>query len=318
MVPLPVSVEVTTNDRELAVRQALTFAGWGENIVVKITIHGPNGEIENLELIHELASKYNIRVNATAMMSAQQCFLAAMAGASYVSIFGGRVNNMGYNACGEIIRLRKVLDQGQLKAEIIVGSTREILNVIEWLEAGAHIVTVTPDILKGMIVHPYSKETVQMFLRDAEKAEEALRIQIPQLALTPAVEQRLLKRVPVQCVARYIYDPANENPPTARVINLGMGGAFLEALDLLPYGSPVAFHLIFSERRVVEVRARVVHVQSNTHSPNRVGVCFTELSDHDREVLAREIQLADMAAPSDRQKQNSFQPSIATLGVAEK
>jgi transaldolase len=179
--PLPVSVEVTTNDRERAVRQALTFAEWGENIVVKITIHGPEGEIENLEVIHELATKYKIRVNATAMMSAQQCFVAAMAGASYVSIFGGRVNNMGYNVCGELSRLRRVLDQAQLKAEIIVGSTREILNVIEWLEAGAHIVTVTPDLLKGMIVHPYSKETVQMFLRDGAETEEALKVQVPVL-----------------------------------------------------------------------------------------------------------------------------------------
>jgi transaldolase len=109
------------------------------------------------------------------MMSAQQCFLAAMAGATYVSIFGGRVNNMGYNACGEISKLRRVLDQFGLKSQIIVGSTREILNVIEWLEAGAHIVTVLPDLLKGMIVHPYSKETVQQFLGDAARAEAIIR-----------------------------------------------------------------------------------------------------------------------------------------------
>ena len=69
------------------------------------------------------------------MMSAQQCFLAAMAGATWVSIFGGRVNNMGYNSCGEIARLRKLLDQFELPARIIVGSTREILNIIEWLGA---------------------------------------------------------------------------------------------------------------------------------------------------------------------------------------
>jgi transaldolase len=107
-------------------------------------------------------------------MSAQQCFLAALAGATYVSIFGGRVNNMGYNVCGEIIKLRKVLDRFGLKAQIIVGSTREVLNVIEWLEAGAHIVTVVPELLKGMLVHPYSKETVQMFLRDGATVEELL------------------------------------------------------------------------------------------------------------------------------------------------
>jgi transaldolase len=173
--PYPLSVEVTTTDRDEVIRQAQTFASWADNIVVKVTIHGPEGELENLEIVHELETKHDIRVNVTAMMSAQQCFLAALAGATYVSIFGGRVNNMGYNVCGEITKLRKVLDQLGLKSQIIVGSTREILNVIEWLEAGAHIVTVVPELLKGMIVHPYSKETVQQFLRDAAKAEEMLR-----------------------------------------------------------------------------------------------------------------------------------------------
>ncbi|MCL5951478.1 MAG: transaldolase [Chloroflexi bacterium] len=177
--PLPLSVEVTTNDPAQAVDQARTFARWASNIVVKVTVHGPNGELENMQVIHDLETRHNVRVNVTAMMSAQQCFLAAMAGATYVSIFGGRVNNMGYNACAEITKLRKLLDQFGLKAQIIVGSTREVLNVVEWLEAGAHIVTVVPDLLKGMIVHPYTKETVQMFLRDAAKAEEALRIQLP-------------------------------------------------------------------------------------------------------------------------------------------
>jgi transaldolase len=173
--PFPLSVEVTTTDHDEVIRQAQTFAGWAHNIVVKVTIHGPDGELENLEIVHELETKHNVRVNVTAMMSAQQCFLAALAGATYVSIFGGRVNNMGYNACGEITKLRKVLDQFGLKSQIIVGSTREVLNVIEWLEAGAHIVTVVPDLLKGMIVHPYSKETVQQFLRDAAKAEQMLK-----------------------------------------------------------------------------------------------------------------------------------------------
>jgi transaldolase len=173
--PFPLSVEVTTTDYDEVIRQAQTFAGWAHNIVVKVTIHGIDGELENLEIIHELETKHNIRVNVTAMMSAQQCFLAALAGTTYVSIFGGRVNNMGYNACGEIAKLRKVLDQFGLKSQIIVGSTREVLNIIEWLEAGAHIVTVVPDLLKGMIVHPYSKETVQQFLRDAARAEQMLK-----------------------------------------------------------------------------------------------------------------------------------------------
>lgn len=172
--PYPLSVEVTTNDVAEMKRQAEDFASWNDNIVVKITVHGPQGEIDSMQVVHEL-EKQDIRVNVTAMMSAQQCFLAALAGASYVSILAGRVNNMGYNSVDEIKTLRGLLDRFGLKAQIIAASTREILNVLEWLVAGAHIVTVVPDFLEKMLVHPYSKETVQMFLDDARKAETQLR-----------------------------------------------------------------------------------------------------------------------------------------------
>jgi len=165
--PYPVSVEVTTNSPALMLDQAREISQWAENINVKIPIHGPNGELENLEVVHSLETKYSIPVNVTAMMSAQQAVLAALAGATYVSLFGGRINNMGYNCVSEIGKLRPLLEDLMLKAKIIVGSTREIINVIEWLSAGAHIVTATPALLEGMIVHPYSKETVQMFLKDA-------------------------------------------------------------------------------------------------------------------------------------------------------
>lgn len=170
--PYPLSVEVTTNDPPAMIAQAREVAQWADNINVKITVHGPDGELENFEVVHELETKHDIRVNMTAMMSAQQCLLGALAGATYVSLFGGRVNNMGYNCVEEIRKARKVLADQQLGTKIIVGSTREILNVIEWLEAGAHIVTVVPELVRGMIVHPYSKETVRTFLEDARKAEE--------------------------------------------------------------------------------------------------------------------------------------------------
>lgn len=167
--PYPLSVEVTSNRKNDMLKQAQEFSQWADNIVVKITVHGPEGELENMEVIHELETKRNVRVNVTAMMSAQQCFLAAMAGASYVSLFGGRVNNMGYNSIDEIAKLRSLLDSFGLKSQIILASTREVLNVVEWLCAGAHIVTVLPNLLQGMLVHPYTKDTVKQFLRDASK-----------------------------------------------------------------------------------------------------------------------------------------------------
>jgi len=170
--PLPLSVEVTNNHPGRMLEQALEFAKWAENIIVKITIHGPNGELDNLKIVHDLEKNHNVRINVTAMMSAQQCFLASMAGATYVSIFGGRVNNMGYDTRIEIARARKLIDAFGLSSKIIVGSTREVVNVIEWLDAGAHIVTATPEFLRGMLVHPYSKETVKMFLDDGAKFEK--------------------------------------------------------------------------------------------------------------------------------------------------
>ncbi len=167
--PYPLSVEVTTNDTKGMLKQAKELAGWADNIVIKVTVHGPDGELDNLAVIHELETKHDIRVNVTAMMSVQQCFLAAMAGATYVSLFGGRVNNMGYNCIDEIGKLRLLLDNHDLDSKIIVASTREVLNVVEWLVAGAHIITVTPSLVNGMIVHPYTKETVRQFLDDSKK-----------------------------------------------------------------------------------------------------------------------------------------------------
>jgi len=173
--PYPVSVEVMTNNKDEMISQAKEFSKWAPNINVKITFHGPNGELENIEVIHELETKHNVRVNTTAMMSAQQCILAAFAGSTFVSLFGGRVNNMGYNCIEEIIKIRTILDRFDLKSKIIIGSTREPLNVIEWLEAGADIVTATPDIVEKMIVHARTKETVQMFLKDAENIRSKIK-----------------------------------------------------------------------------------------------------------------------------------------------
>ena len=167
--PLPVSLEVTSGDSAEMLEQARMFASWGKNVNVKIPIHGPEGGVEYLQLVHELEAQHDLRVNVTAMMSAQQCLLAAMAGATYVSLFGGRVNNMGYDSVGEIRRLRGLLDAFGSSAKIIVGSTREVLNIIQWFEAGADIVTAVPALLEGMLVHPYSKETVQMFLKDGAR-----------------------------------------------------------------------------------------------------------------------------------------------------
>ena len=179
--PYPLSIEVTSNNYPEMMEQAIHFTsinsdvydvfGFEEdmvNINVKIPIHGPNGEMDYLNVISDLTDE-GIEVNATAIMSTQQLLLAAMAGARYVSLFGGRVNNMGYNAIGQIKQMRKLIDRFDLDTELIIGSVREAINVTEWLVHGADIVTVPPKILDSMIVHPYTKETVQQFLDDAKE-----------------------------------------------------------------------------------------------------------------------------------------------------
>lgn len=76
---------------------------------------------------------------------------------------------MGYDSRAEIKKIRYLIDEHKYKANIIACSLREPSNVIDWLSSGAHIVTVPPSYLDKMVVHPYSKETIQMFLSDAEK-----------------------------------------------------------------------------------------------------------------------------------------------------
>lgn len=167
--PLPLSVETSSPEghKEEILEQAREFAGWAKNINVKVTFTDRVGN-PNTDVIRQLATE-NIEVNATAMMSVSQCFLAAKSGARYVSIFLGRVANMGYDPIVETRRLRSLLDRTGLEAKIIAASSREALNVMQWFEAGAHIVTVTPNLLKPCIDHPYTRDTVAMFDGDAKE-----------------------------------------------------------------------------------------------------------------------------------------------------
>ena len=167
--PYPLSVEVTSNDESEMLKQAYHFSEINDNVNIKIPIHGPKGELYYLMVIEELSSD-NIVINATAMMNASQMLLAALAGARYVSLFAGRVNDMGVNALSELKKIWRLIDRFDLDAYIICGSVREPLNVIEWLQF-ADIITVPPTILEKMILHSRTKETVQTFINDAQKLQ---------------------------------------------------------------------------------------------------------------------------------------------------
>ena len=170
--PLPVCIEVTTDNPDDMVAQARLFASWAPNIVVKIphiTYQGTPcyGIISGLE-------RSGIRVNATAAMSLGQVILAAKARATYISLFVGRVSDEGGNA-PEVIRLAvEWLERWKYKSRVVVGSIRSVGDVLNAVTAGAHIVTIPPQFLYKMADHKYSRETVKQFLDDADKAQRMM------------------------------------------------------------------------------------------------------------------------------------------------
>lgn len=163
----PLSVEVTSNDHEAMLEQARKFATWARNIVVKIPIVDEFGE-SCLGVMHRL-SQEGIAINATAILSFNQAILAAKAGATYVSIFAGRVADEGNDPAIVIRNVRQWLDDWGLSARIIVGSIRAVMDVQNAALAGAHIITIPPQFLPKMVDHRYSRETVHQFVQDAEK-----------------------------------------------------------------------------------------------------------------------------------------------------
>jgi transaldolase len=164
----PVSVEVTSNEHSEMISQARTFAGWASNVVVKIPIVNEHGT-SCLGVVHQLAAE-GIRINTTAILSFNQAILAAKAGATYLSIFAGRIADEGNDPCQVIRSVRRWLDEWNSQARIIVGSIRTSMDIQNAAQAGAHIITIPPQFLPKMVDHKYSRDTVRQFNRDAEKA----------------------------------------------------------------------------------------------------------------------------------------------------
>jgi len=162
------SIEVTSNDPQCMLEQARTIASWGPNIVVKIPIENEAGE-SCLGVINRLAHEH-ISVNATALLCFNQAMLAAKAGATYVSIFAGRVADEGNDPCVVIRNVRRWLQEWQHPARIIVGSIRTLMDIQNAALSGAHIITIPPAFLSKMVDHKYTRDTVRQFNEDAVKA----------------------------------------------------------------------------------------------------------------------------------------------------
>jgi transaldolase len=103
-------------------------------------------------------------------MSFNQALLAAKAGATYVSLFAGRISDEGADASEAVRRTAAWLKTWEMSTKIIVGSIRETVNVQDAALAGAHVVTVPPKFLRQMIDHKYSRFTVAQFLADGQSA----------------------------------------------------------------------------------------------------------------------------------------------------
>ncbi len=165
--PKPLSLEVTTNDLTEMELQANKLCSLGENVVVKIPQENQDG-IPCYSVIYKL-EKEGYRVNATVAMSFGQVILSAKAGATYISIFAGRIGDEGGFPEAVISQSVEWLARWGYKSKIIVGSIRSVGDVLRAASAGAHIITIPPDILSKMADHKYTRETVRQFIEDSKK-----------------------------------------------------------------------------------------------------------------------------------------------------
>lgn len=158
----PISAEVTSYDYEEMVKEALEISKWAENIVVKI----PMTE-DGLKAINTL-SKKGIKTNCTLIFSLSQGLMAAKAGATYISPFVGRIDDMGEDGGELIYNLKQVLDNYGLKAEIIAASIRTNKHLEDAALAGAHIATIPGNLFEKLWTHPLTSQGIENFKKDWE------------------------------------------------------------------------------------------------------------------------------------------------------
>ncbi len=160
---IPLSVEVFSTKPEEMVAQAEDFVrhfGAYRNLNVKVPIGW-----DELAVIRELRRR-SVKVNCTCCMSYNQAIMAARAGANYVSLFYGRIRDVGYDAASVVRQVRATFREWSHPSEIIVGSIRHIMDINEALQAGADIVTVPPKFFRQMTQHPKTDEAVHQFVTD--------------------------------------------------------------------------------------------------------------------------------------------------------
>lgn len=162
----PISAEALSLKYEDMVKEAIDLSKIHKNIVIKI----PMTE-DGLRAVKTLKSK-GIKTNVTLVFSATQALLAAKAGASYVSPFVGRLDDISHFGIDLIKDIQLIFENYDFDTEIIVASIRNPLHVLEAARVGAHIATIPYSVIKQLTQHPLTSIGIEKFLKDWEKIKK--------------------------------------------------------------------------------------------------------------------------------------------------
>ncbi len=169
IIPGPVSAEVVATEHETMLAEGRKLAKIAGNVVVKVPLT-PDG----LKTCYKL-SQEGTKVNVTLCFSAAQALLAAKSGATYISPFVGRLDDIGTDGMQlirDIVQIYKAYDN--LKTEVLVASVRHPIHVIEAAKMGAHVATLPPSVLKQMFNHPLTDKGLAAFLADWAKTGQKI------------------------------------------------------------------------------------------------------------------------------------------------
>ncbi|MFP4158193.1 MAG: fructose-6-phosphate aldolase [Desulfobacterales bacterium] len=162
----PISAEAVCLDAEGMIAEARSLAKIHKNIVVKIPM-----TIEGMKAVRTLAAE-GIGTNVTLVFSALQALMAAKAGASYVSPFVGRLDDLSQEGMDLVEQIVNIYDNYGYQTEVIVASVRSPVHVLESALMGADIATIPFAVLKKLAGHPMTDKGIQAFLDDWEKAKK--------------------------------------------------------------------------------------------------------------------------------------------------
>lgn len=161
----PVSAEVVATDTDGMIRQGRELAAIDPHIVVKVPFTK-----EGVKACKALASE-GTRVNVTLIFSATQAWLAAKAGATYVSPFVGRLDDIATTGMTLIREIVDIFDNYEYPTEVLVASVRSPIHIVESARMGADVVTVPPAVIEQCFRHPLTDIGLDKFLKDWEKAQ---------------------------------------------------------------------------------------------------------------------------------------------------